>query len=50
MVDKYAPVALDVPYEHKDKVKSLGAVWNNTTKKWIIPKHLEESCKIWITA
>lgn len=50
MIDRYAPVSLNVPFEHKDQVKALGGVWNNTTKKWIIPKHLEKQCEMWITA
>ncbi|PHI38292.1 hypothetical protein CBQ28_04200 [Pseudoalteromonas sp. GCY] len=32
---------LEVPFEDKEKVKSLGARWHSERKKWFVPKGLD---------
>ncbi|HCH5334042.1 TPA: hypothetical protein N2934_004392 [Vibrio parahaemolyticus] len=32
---------LEVPFEEKEKVKSLGARWHSERKKWFVPKGLD---------
>lgn len=36
------PIKLKVPYEDKDKVKSLGGWWYAQEKAWVIPDLIED--------
>lgn len=42
-------IYLEVPFEDKEKVKSLGAKWHSDRKKWFIPPELDSAAfKEWI--
>jgi hypothetical protein len=36
-------IALKVPFNEKDQVKSLGARWNSEAKHWYIPQGVDAS-------
>nr|WP_157142114.1 DUF5710 domain-containing protein [Campylobacter coli] len=36
-------IYLYVPFKDKEKVKSLGAMWDDKEKKWFAPKSLDKN-------
>lgn len=36
------PIKIKVPFEEKEEVKKLGAIWIADEKTWAIPNHIEE--------
>jgi len=36
------PIKINVPYNQKDRVKSLGAKWDPQEKTWYIPNHITD--------
>lgn len=46
---RYEVIYLNVPYDERLDAKALGALWDNTEKRWKISKHRVNLCnQSWI--